>query len=120
MSEVQRSCCRVREEQSEHGDVRTEQEARLIRDVEYLELGFITLVSDRDIIGSRSKHHVEWKDLQIFLFEIALDVVEYNLDQNSKLLFTLNIRQQNHLDVSITDRQQDFKSIAHDLCRLHN
>jgi hypothetical protein len=63
---------------------------------------------------------MKYEDIRIFLSEVALGVIEHDLDQDSGLLSSGWVLQQGHLDMSVTDRQQSWRAIARDSGKLHN
>ena len=60
------------------------------------------------------------RNVRIFLSKVVFGVIEHNLDQHSGLLSTLRVRQQGHLDVPVTDRQQGSRPVARDPSKLHD
>lgn len=110
----------IREEQSEQRNMRTEQQARLVRDVGDSKFVPAMLVSDGDTGRRGSECSVAQEDVRIFLPEVAFSVMENNLDQYSRLLSAFRVRQQGHLDVLVTDRQQSRRPIARYPSKLHD
>lgn len=100
--------------------MRTEQQARLVRDVGDSKFVPAMFVSDGDTGRMGSKCSVAQGYVRIFLPEVAFSVTEYNLDQHSRLLSTFRVRQQGHLDVLVTDRQQSGRPIARYPSKMHD
>ena len=59
-------------------------------------------------------YSVKWNNVCILFFQVTFDVVEYDLNEHLRLLPTVEILQQRHLNVSVTDYQQSWKTIACD------
>ena len=81
---------------------------------------FYHIVNDNDTNKIWRKYNVKQKNVRIFFSQIIFDVLKYNFDQHSRLLFIVKIQQQNYFDVLITDRQQNRSSIVRYNDKLHD
>lgn len=110
----------IYKKQSKHWDVRAKQQARLIRDVRNSKLVSATLVSNPNTSGNYSKCDRESENVRVFLFKVAFDIIERDLDQHSRLLSTIRVFQQRYLNVLIMDCQKSRGPVACDPGKLHD